>query len=467
MAAAAEARSLPPWVVLDPVVRLHEPDGEEENPGWAAIRCETTAYVTLRADVECLRRDDELSPFDDDGLKLLALVADPPRPSRLSIRLDGDPDDDEEEGRRGFLGGVLLADAGFLVLSSCLPGTRGDNSYLVCDAATDNASLKMFPTVPMRFRPSVTPLPLRQPDGDGYLLVLFAMDMDADADDDGYLPQVLCLLPSSAPFDRHCWGTRRPIFPSEKPKKFNAHQTFSFQGSSYWVDLGQGILSCSCHDLISNTNDDVQFRYIALPTGCYVDFDSLYLTAPPSQYRDIRCVGNSIRFVSIEGYNTLPGYNMLLSMWELMMPSSGQWRKVGSIRVGRLWEQEGFRRSGLPTNTSPTHPMLSTEDDGVVYLLMGEFYAEDEKDRSLYAFSVDMVTCKFVSAWHLPRWRHAGSPSIMGSDIFKHIKKHNLCQLIPPNKRDRGEASVLTVRPRKMQRDHLGTGSSRVQEKMR
>jgi hypothetical protein len=289
------------------------------------------------------------------------------------------------------------------------------------------------------------------------------MDMDADADDDGYLPQVLCLLPSSAPFDRHCWGTRRPIFRSEKPKKFNAHQTFSFQGSSYWVDLGQGILSCSCHDLISNTNDDVQFRYIALPTGCNVDFDSLYLTAPPSQYRDIRCVGNSIRFVSIEGYNTLPGYNMLLSMWELMMPSSGQWRKVGSIRVGRLWEQEGFRRSGLPTNTSPTHPMLSTEDDGVVYLLMGEFYAEDEKDRSLYAFSVDMVTCKFVSAWHLPRWRHAGSPSLMGSDIFKHIKKHNLCQLIPPNKRDRGEASVLTVRPRKMQRDHLGTGSSRVQ----
>ncbi|BAH92352.1 Os03g0724900 [Oryza sativa Japonica Group] len=397
MAAAAEARSLPPWVVLDPVVRLHEPDGEEENPGWAAIRCETTAYVTLRADVEGLRRDDELSPFDDDGLKLLALVADPPRPSRLSIRLDGDPDDDEEEGRRGFLGGVLLA----------------------------------------------------------------------DPDDDGYLPQVLCLLPSSAPFDRHCWGTRRPIFRSEKPKKFNAHQTFSFQGSSYWVDLGQGILSCSCHDLISNTNDDVQFRYIALPTGCNVDFDSLYLTAPPSQYRDIRCVGNSIRFVSIEGYNTLPGYNMLLSMWELMMPSSGQWRKVGSIRVGRLWEQEGFRRSGLPTNTSPTHPMLSTEDDGVVYLLMGEFYAEDEKDRSLYAFSVDMVTCKFVSAWHLPRWRHAGSPSLMGSDIFKHIKKHNLCQLIPPNKRDRGEASVLTVRPRKMQRDHLGTGSSRVQEKMR
>uniref|UniRef100_A0A0E0P0N7 DUF1618 domain-containing protein n=1 Tax=Oryza rufipogon TaxID=4529 RepID=A0A0E0P0N7_ORYRU len=397
MAAAAEARSLPPWVVLDPVVRLHEPDGEEENPGWAAIRCETTAYVTLRADVEGLRRDDELSPLDDDGLKLLALVADPPRPSRLSIRLDGDPDDDEEEGRRGFLGGVLLA----------------------------------------------------------------------DPDDDGYLPQVLCLLPSSAPFDRHCWGTRRPIFRSEKPKKFNAHQTFSFQGSSYWVDLGQGILSCSCHDLISNTNDDVQFRYIALPTGCNVDFDSLYLTAPPSQYRDIRCVGNSIRFVSIEGYNTLPGYNMLLSMWELMMPSSGQWRKVGSIRVGRLWEQEGFRRSGLPTNTSPTHPMLSTEDDGVVYLLMGEFYAEDEKDRSLYAFSVDMVTCKFVSAWHLPRWRHAGSPSLMGSDIFKHIKKHNLCQLIPPNKRDRGEASVLTVRPRKMQRDHLGTGSSRVQEKMR
>jgi hypothetical protein len=114
----AAARSLPPWVVLDRNAFLHKPDDEEEeDPGWATIRCETTAYVTLRADVEGLRRDDELSPFDDDGLKLLALVADPPRPSRLSIRLDGDPDDDEEEGRRGFLGGVLLADPG----SSCSP----------------------------------------------------------------------------------------------------------------------------------------------------------------------------------------------------------------------------------------------------------------------------------------------------------------------------------------------------------
>uniref|UniRef100_A0A0E0KIF2 DUF1618 domain-containing protein n=1 Tax=Oryza punctata TaxID=4537 RepID=A0A0E0KIF2_ORYPU len=455
---AAAARSLPPWVVLDPVVPLHKPHGKE-NPGWAIIRCETTAYVTLRADVEGLRPNDELSPFDD-GLKLLALVADPPWPSRLSIRLDGDPDEDD---RRGFLSSVLLADAGFLVLSSCLPDTRGDNSYLVFDAATDSASLKMFPTVPLRFRPSVTPLPLRQPDGDGYLLVLFAMDMDAGAGADRYLPQVLCLLPSSAPFDRHCWGTRRPIFPSEKPKKFNAYHTFSFQGSAYWADLGQGILFCSCQDLMSGNNDDVQFGYIQLPTGCYVDFDSDYRTALPSTYRDISCVGDSIRFVSIEGYNTDTPCDMLLSMWNLM-PNSRQWHKVGSIRVGSLWEQEGFRRSGLPTNTSPTQPMLSSEEDGVVYLMVGDFYQEDEKTRSLYVFGVDMMICEFVSAWCLPPWRHMGSPSLMGSDIFKLLKKHNLCQLVSPNtranvfprppKRDRVEANVLTVRSMKGQRDH-------------
>lgn len=69
---------MPPWVVLDRNAFLHKPDDEEEeDPGWATIRCETTAYVTLRANVEGLRPVDELAPFDD-GLKLLALVADPP-----------------------------------------------------------------------------------------------------------------------------------------------------------------------------------------------------------------------------------------------------------------------------------------------------------------------------------------------------------------------------------------------------
>ncbi|EAZ28428.1 hypothetical protein OsJ_12411 [Oryza sativa Japonica Group] len=440
----AAARSLPPWVVLDRNAFLHKPDDEEEeDPGWATISCSRSSPI-------------------------------PPRPSRLSIRLDGDP---EEEDRRGFRSSVLLADAGFIVLSSCLPDTRGHKSYLVCDvAAADNAaSLKMLPTLPMRFLPSVTycPHPVRQQpdaDGGGYLLAIFAMDMDADAEADGYLPQVLCLLPSSAPFDRRRWGTRRPIFPSEKPKSFTAHQTFSFQGSAYWVDLGQGILFCSCHDLMSGTNninnnddDDLQFGYIQLPDGCYVGCDSLYLTHLPSQYRDIRCISDSIRFVSIEGYNTDPPYDMLLSMWDLT-PSSRQWHKVGSIHVGSLWEQEGFRRSGLPTNTSPTQPMLSSEEDGVVYLMAGDFYEEDEKHRSLHVFSVDMTTCEFVSAWRLPPWRHSGPPSLIGSDIFKHLKMDNLCQLVPPNtrakvlprppKRDRGEGNVITVRPRKVQRVH-------------
>uniref|UniRef100_A0A0E0P0N6 DUF1618 domain-containing protein n=1 Tax=Oryza rufipogon TaxID=4529 RepID=A0A0E0P0N6_ORYRU len=441
-AAAAAARSLPPWVVLDRNAFLHKPDDEEEeDPGWATIRCETTAYVTLRANVEGLRPVDELAPCSRSSPI-------PPRPSRLSIRLDGDP---EEEDRRGFRSSVLLADAGFIVLSSCLPDTRGHKSYLVCDvAAADNAaSLKMLPTLPMRFLPSVTYCPHPA---------------------DGYLPQVLCLLPSSAPFDRRRWGTRRPIFPSEKPKSFTAHQTFSFQGSAYWVDLGQGILFCSCHDLMSGTNninnnddDDLQFGYIQLPDGCYVGFDSLYLTHLPSQYRDIRCISDSIRFVSIEGYNTDPPYDMLLSMWDLT-PSSRQWHKVGSIHVGSLWEQEGFRRSGLPTNTSPTQPMLSSEEDGVVYLMAGDFYEEDEKHRSLHVFSVDVTTCEFVSAWRLPPWRHSGPPSLIGSDIFKHLKMDNLCQLVPPNtrakvlprppKRDRGEGNVITVRPRKVQRVH-------------
>ena len=332
-AAAAAARSLPPWVVLDrKPFSTNRTTRRRRSRGWQPSGAR--------------RRPTSRS----------APSPPPPRPSRLSIRLDGDPD---EEDHRGFRSSVLLADAGFIVLSSCLPDTRGHKSYLVCDvAAADNAaSLKMLPTLPMRFLPSVTycPLPVRQQpdaDGGGYLLAIFAMDMDADAEADGYLPQVLCLLPSSAPFDRRRWGTRRPIFPSEKPKSFTAHQTFSFQGSAYWVDLGQGILFCSCHDLMSGTNninnnddDDLQFGYIQLPDGCYVGFDSLYLTHLPSQYRDIRCISDSIRFVSIEGYNTDPPYDMLLSMWDLTPSSRLVVSMLGACGSRRGSGDQGCRRT--------------------------------------------------------------------------------------------------------------------------
>ncbi|XP_015690371.1 uncharacterized protein LOC102720419 isoform X2 [Oryza brachyantha] len=436
----ATAGAVPSWVVLDRLVHLHKVDDEEEQD-WATIECsETKAYVTVENGDESPDGTSpfRLSPFD--GLELLVRVAEPPYPSALSIRLVDDPDKDD---RRGFLSNVLLAGGGFLVLGSCLPDTRGSNSYIVLDAPS--GSLAMISTLSLRFRPSVayTPLPLRRPDG-GYVLVLIAMDMmnSRPADGSGYLPEVICLMPSWLPFD-HPWQLKTPLFPPEKPRLFGAHEIFSFQGHALWVDLGRGILSCDCEDILLSSNGDVQFRYIDLPMGCKVDFDPSYHRALPSEYRAIRGMGNSIRFVSIEGYTTMHRRDMVLCMWTLIVPSSSGWRKVGEISVGELWEQKGFKTAGLPTHVPPTRPMLSSHEDGVVYFLLGDFYEDEDKDEKyIHMFSINLLTRKFVSSWRIPSscCPQSNLELLMESDILKDIGSHRLLPIAVPH---HGEAKRM------------------------
>uniref|UniRef100_A0A0D9VYF6 DUF1618 domain-containing protein n=1 Tax=Leersia perrieri TaxID=77586 RepID=A0A0D9VYF6_9ORYZ len=265
-------------------------------------------------------------------------------------------------------------------------------------------------------------------------------------------------MPSLAPFD-HPWQVKRPLFPSEKPKAFKAHEMFSFQGQAFWVDLGEGIVFCDCDELLSSGNDTVLFRYIELPLGC---------KAQPSKYQTIHCVGDSIRFVSIEGYNTACCRGVVLCMWTLIL-SSREWCKEGDICLGRLWEHEGFRVAGLPTHTKPVRPMLSSHEDGVVYFMLGDFYHDEDK-KDFYVFSINLLTKAFVSSWRLPPscCPHSFPQLIMGSDVFKHIGRNHICPTIIPRnvlddevlsnpfKRDCGGevTKVLNVLPKRRQRDH-------------
>lgn len=414
----ATARPAPSWGLLDSVVRLHKV-GERTEPDWAVIECsETRAYVTL---YNWHDRPDGTSPFrlsPFDGLELLVRVADdPPYPTALSIRLHGDPDKDV---RRGTIGGVLLADGGFVVLSSCLPDTRGSSSYIVFDAA--NASLAMIrANLSLTFLLPVTytPLPIRRADGGGYVLALLASDANRK--------DVVCLMPSPLPFDQP-WQLKPPLFPPEKPAWFNADEEFSSQGRAFWVSLDKGVLFCDHQDLLSSSSDNVRFSYIALPLGCEVAFDPTFRTANPSKYRTMRCVGDSLRFVSIEGYTTVHSRDMVLCMWTLVIPSSSssgdQWRKAGEICVGRLREQEGFKNARLPTHRPPTKPMLSSHEDGVVYFMLSDRHKGEDAAKYIYVFSVNMFTGRFVSSWRLPSScaPHSDPQFLMGSDILEHIK---------------------------------------------
>uniref|UniRef100_A0A0D9YYW4 DUF1618 domain-containing protein n=1 Tax=Oryza glumipatula TaxID=40148 RepID=A0A0D9YYW4_9ORYZ len=107
----------------------------------------------------------------------------------------------------------------------------------------------------------------------------------------------------------------------------------------------------------------------------------------------MRCVGDSLRFVSIEGYTTVHSRDMVLCMWTLVIPSSSsssssgdQWRKVGEICVGRLREQEGFKNARLPTHRPPTKPMLSSHEDGVVYFMLSDRHKGEDAAKYIYAY---------------------------------------------------------------------------------
>uniref|UniRef100_A0A0D9ZWW6 DUF1618 domain-containing protein n=1 Tax=Oryza glumipatula TaxID=40148 RepID=A0A0D9ZWW6_9ORYZ len=327
------------------------------------------------------------------GMTLHARLAEPPGVSSLHVRLNADElrrcrscssrpphlKSGESEGGNGEIiddsgGGeskgfspnaiVETADKKLIVLSSSVPHCPDICFYVVYEAA--ETSLSMIPHLPSNCRPTFTqrPLPVRRRGGDGdgggYTLALMASASVFDEQGGRSRKDVLCMWPppdSSKPLPLltrrgiEPWRAKRPRFPSDKPDDFAADTVFS------------------CDDVLSG-GYDVEFRYLALPPECRLDANWA-TRRQPQRYRTMSRVGDTIEFVSIgDGLHRQEfTASTTLAVWALV-PATGEWKwkKLHELSMATLWRLDGFKNAGLP-EVMPIHPILSTKQDGVIYMV--------------------------------------------------------------------------------------------------
>uniref|UniRef100_A0A0E0KTH9 DUF1618 domain-containing protein n=1 Tax=Oryza punctata TaxID=4537 RepID=A0A0E0KTH9_ORYPU len=446
---------LPSWVVLDSAVRI-APGAVENEPEWAIKCSHRQAYPYAWRGVK------EASASMARDVTLLARLAEPPDLSSLYIRLPADelrrprfpmPDNGsggESGGGDGEIrdGGVSLsegpllrasvraADEKLVVLTSTLPDCDRPSFYLIYDAT--KTSLSMIPLLPSYCSPSFTMRPLsmrRRSGGDGgdgdYSLAI--MERTSVLDEQRRDPidrDVLCLwpppasakpLPLSGRRGIEPWQVKQPHFPSQMPGSFVADTVFSFNGQAFWADLAQGVLYCNCDDVLAG-GYDVQFHYLGLPMECRLDdVDTCTGRGNPAERRTMSYVGDSIKFVSI-GDGLHPE----------------------------------LKNAGLPENL-PIHPILSTQQDGVLYLVLpaeekaeeGIAVAVEEEDvaatEQRYLFGLDVCNKRILSSRHLP-----DSGYLLGFDVFRCLDERCLSPPAVPSTDENGALPIPATRKRKL-----------------
>uniref|UniRef100_A0A0E0B5H5 DUF1618 domain-containing protein n=1 Tax=Oryza glumipatula TaxID=40148 RepID=A0A0E0B5H5_9ORYZ len=415
------------WSVLPrEVVVVDEIDDGEELRRWNILRCDRRAgYGVCEAVVE--------------GVKLGARVVSDRGFSALRIIVSKAA----RAGTRGQVCAAVLAiNNHVIVLSVAFP--RGDlfhflkcacsSFYLVYDAS--DASITMIPDLQFSFHhhkvsSAVTKEPLPIACGVAHYLVLLGRAMTIKGMDQHIEDPVI--FGSSIAIVQH-------QLQSVVTRGFSANKMFSFDGLAMWVDLHQGILFCQHYDLFSNSNDSgsVPFYFVDLPPGCCNDGITtrpLSDSYPPEMYRSIVCVGDSIKFVTIEGYlrdSTAPIEDRMVTMWSLRPQESWSWRKDRDLSIGgicvQLYKKIPICATMLEPmpNMAPQSPILSTED-GSLHLLIVNDNSNEMLENQNIMVTVDMSKGYVISACllptdfgdQLPGLYGVMLPRILGSNFFR------------------------------------------------
>ncbi|KAM3261552.1 hypothetical protein ACQJBY_052307 [Aegilops geniculata] len=139
------------------------------------------------------------------------------------------------------------------------------------------------------------------------------------------------------------------------------------------------------------------------------DFSRSY----PKDRRTMGPVGDSIKLISIvtvSGDNpcdNTPPADVVLRSWTLS-PDLHSWTRDEDMELPLplLWQSEAYKRERLP-QAMPQCPVLKADEDGVLYLLLGDYYLDWERRARLCreiecVISIDMRTKSLLSCSHRP-----------------------------------------------------------------
>ncbi|KAM3279325.1 hypothetical protein ACQJBY_046576 [Aegilops geniculata] len=208
-----------------------------------------------------------------------------------------------------------------------------------------------------------------------------------------------------ARFSPHTQVPRQPAY------KVDA--AFTFKGKVFWADLMHGAIVCDMPSTGTTTSEDldhVELDFIHLPEECQGrDFSHSY----PKDRRTMGPVGDSIKLISIvtiSGDNpcdNTPPAHVVLRSWTLS-PDLHSWTRDEDMELPLplLWQSEAYKRERLP-QAMPQCPVLKADENGVLYLLLGDYYLDWEMKARLCreiecVISIDMRTKSLLSCSHRP-----------------------------------------------------------------
>ncbi|CAM0877229.1 unnamed protein product [Alopecurus aequalis] len=143
------------------------------------------------------------------------------------------------------------------------------------------------------------------------------------------------------------------------------------------------VTSAPCAD----DEDRVELGFIHLPEECkgqVLEGEGYYRhafeDAYPRERQTMGPVGNSIKLISIV---TTDGdtpddhthaRDIVIQSWTLA-PDLCTWTRDHDMELPlpQLWESDAYKREGLP-EAIPQNPVLKDDEDGVLYLLLGDYY---------------------------------------------------------------------------------------------
>jgi hypothetical protein len=311
---------------------------------------------------------------------------------------------------------IHTIDENLIVISSAFEEVDHGRVFLIYDAS--DRSLLMIPSMPRTSPPIHTArvLVARRRDGDkSYALVFPGRKFVSwSAKGNPQYQDVLFVSPSSSTSP---WQMDKKVKIPQKwhsdDSSFVAEEVFSAHGRAYWVDLLRGVMYCDCNDILSADIDCVDVRTLDLPVGCEKYMGSRDEIAEVAAFRAMGAVGDSIKFVSIDGYlEPVDLKDCKVRIWRLTKDMN--WDVEYELSLISLWEGLEFKGGFFPRLT-PMYPFLSALDDHVVYFALGDFTRLQRNgfptDPS-YMVRVDFHH-KTFECRHVYHWRHTSMAGLL------------------------------------------------------
>lgn len=284
---------------------------------------------------------------------------------------------------------IVAVDNNVIVIRLRFTGDGRPLSYLIYDAVALSLRLVPPPENPSWIYTLSTNVSIVRPRRGGvYALALTGRLAGVDEGDSLYLWR-----PSSS---LGPWFKKQCSFPDLIDWSVNeTDMEFSFSGHAYWVDLLRGVSYCRCDTLFDDDNTSVaKFSgFISLPPEARSYPRNHDWVSQPVAYRTMGVVRDSIRFISIDGFQDYVKLkNRTVTVWKLLGHDNG-WEKEHELSLKTLWDFKGF--GDVPKDLTPMFPHLRTDDPDVFYLLLGQ-YREDRFDWKFiashprYLLTVDM-----------------------------------------------------------------------------